>query len=124
MSLECFTALCKRISLKIGDDRFRSEEFLSRQEEGIYDDERKIPPIAGEIKVAVSIRMLAGGSYLDLVPLFEVSTSYLYGIFHTFLGWVLKSFEFPLVSMLRESNWAAINRLANRYAEKSNGVFF
>jgi DDE superfamily endonuclease len=124
MSLECFTALCKRISIKIGEDRFRSEEFISEQDDGFYDDERKIPPIAGEIKVAISIRMLAGGSYLDLVPLFEVSTSHLYDIFHTFLGWILKSLEFPLVSMLRERNWAAINRLANTYAEKSNGVFF
>jgi DDE superfamily endonuclease len=124
MSIEAFTALCKCISTKVGEDRFRSEEFLLKQEQGSDDEERKIPHIPGEIKVAIAIRMLAGGSYLDLVPLFEVSTSHLYNIFHTFLAWILQSFEFPLVPWLRATNWPAINHLADLYAEKSNGVFF
>jgi DDE superfamily endonuclease len=110
--------------LNVGVERFRSEEFLSRQDQEFDDEERKVPPIPGEIKVAISIRMLAGGSYLDLVPLFEVSTSHLYNIFHTFLEWILKTFQFPLVPLLREKNWSAINQLANDYAEKSNGIFF
>jgi DDE superfamily endonuclease len=124
MTLEAFSCLCQRITSKVGDDRFRSEEFLSQQEKGSEDDERKIPHISGEIKVAIAIRMLAGGSYLDLVPLFEVSTSHLYNIFHTFIAWVLQTLEFPLVAWLRECNWTAINHLANTYAEKSNGVFY
>jgi DDE superfamily endonuclease len=124
MNLEAFTALCNRITKSVGVDRFRSEEYLSRQQEELDEDDRIIPYIPGEIKVAISLRMLAGGSYLDLVPLFEVSTSHVYNIFHTFLAWVLKSFDFPLVSLLREKNWSAINQFANGYAEKSNGVFF
>jgi DDE superfamily endonuclease len=122
MTLEAFNDLCKRISRKVGDDVFRSEEFLLENEQGVVD--RMIPFIPGEIKVAISIRMLAGGSYLDLVPLFEVSTSHLYSIFHTFLAWMLKTFQFPLVPLLRDRNWPAINQLADAYAEKSNGVFF
>jgi DDE superfamily endonuclease len=121
MTLESFSILCKNICKKVGEDKFRSEEFIANQGQGL---DAKIPLIPGEIKVAISIRMLAGGSYLDLVPLFEVSTSHLYNIFHTFLAWVLKSFEFPLVPWLRERNWSAINHLANIYAEKSNGIFF
>jgi hypothetical protein len=93
MNLEAFTALCNRITKSVGVDRFRSEEYLSRQQEELDEDDRIIPYIPGEIKVAISLRMLAGGSYLDLVPLFEVSTSHLYNIFHTFLAWVLKSFD-------------------------------
>jgi DDE superfamily endonuclease len=127
MTLESFTLLCKQICVKVGEKRFRSEAFLLEQEqrsERFDDMERKIPPIAGEIKVAISIRMLAGGSYLDLVPLFDVSTSHLYNIFDQFLSWVLKALEFPLVSWLRERNWEALTHLANMYAEKSNGVFY
>jgi DDE superfamily endonuclease len=122
MTIEAFNALCKCICIKVGDDDFRSEEFLLEKEQGLED--RIVPLIPGEIKVAISIRMLAGGSYLDIVPLFEVSTSHLYSIFHTFLAWILKSFQFPLVPLLRERNWPAINQLADAFAEKSNGVFF
>jgi hypothetical protein len=56
-------------------------------------EEHTIPKISGQIKVAVSIRMLAGGSYLDLVPLFQISTSHLYQVLDDFLHWVLKTFQ-------------------------------
>jgi DDE superfamily endonuclease len=119
---------CTHISRSIGEERFRSEAFLAEkteeQEQIFPSDERKIPLIAGEIKVAISIRMLAGGSYIDLVPLFHVSTSHLYNIVDLFLAWILKTFEFPLVPWLRERNWDALTNLANFYAEKSNGIFF
>jgi hypothetical protein len=123
MTLDAFTILCKRICTKVGEERFRSEAFIAEQEQRLEqqrleDVERKIPPIAGEIKVAISIRMLAGGSYLDLVPLFDVSKSHLYNIFDTFIAWVLKTLEFPLVKWLRESNWDALTKLANIFAEK------
>jgi hypothetical protein len=68
--------------------------------------------------------MLAGGSYLDLVPLFAVSASHLYNIFNVFLNWILFTFEFPLVSLLRERKWDVLHELANQFAERSNGVFF
>jgi DDE superfamily endonuclease len=128
MNIDAFTNLCTHISRSIGQERFRSEAFLAEKredEEQIFSsDERKIPLIAGEIKVAISIRMLAGGSYIDLVSLFHVSKSHLYNIVDLFLHWILKTFEFPLVPWLRERNWQALTNLANLYAEKSNGVFF
>lgn len=120
MPLHAFSGLCKKISDKIGEEVFRSEAYLL--EKGSMD--RTVPPIQGEVKVAISIRMLAGGSYLDLVPLFDVSTSHLYILFGDFLDWVLVSFEFPLVKWLREERWDVFHHLANQFAEKSNGVFF
>ena len=38
--------------------------------------------ISGEIKLALTLRMLAGGTYLDLSLLLEVGFSYSYAIFH------------------------------------------
>lgn len=78
--------------------------------------------IAGEI--TTSIRMLAGVSYLDLVPLFVVDTSHLYSIFTQFLSWISKTLEFPLVGWLRSRKWEALKVLVNHLAEKSNGVFY
>jgi len=80
--------------------------------------------ISGEIKVAFCLRMLAGGSYLDLVPLFDVCKSSLYDSFAEFLDWVLDTLEFPLVRWLREGHWDVLNHLASQFGEKSNGVFF
>ena len=38
--------------------------------------------ISGEIKLALTLRLLAGGSYLDLSLLLEIGFTYSYEIFH------------------------------------------
>ena len=38
--------------------------------------------ICGEIKLAISIRLMAGGSYLDLAALYACGHTYVYEIFH------------------------------------------
>lgn len=118
MSVACFNAFCTVLSANIGEDVFRSESYLDDQA-----SERSTPLMPGEIKVALSLRMLAGGSYLDLVPLFAVSTTGLYKIFKAFTQWVLASFDFPLVTWIRTGNWDALHQLALQFAESSNGVF-
>ena len=46
--------------------------------------------ISGEIKVALTLRILAGGSYLDLALLFEAGQSYVYEIFPCVIKkWIL-----------------------------------
>lgn len=72
----------------------------------------------------MSLRMCAGGSYLDLVPLFDVSKSGLYNLLGEFLDWILATFDFPLVRWICDSRWDALNHLAKQFAEKSNSVFF
>jgi hypothetical protein len=61
-----FDKICAKISHHIGEDVFKSESYILQHHPG----HRRL--MAGEVKVAVSIRMLAGGSYLDLVPMFGV----------------------------------------------------
>ena len=67
---------------------------------------------------------MAGGSYLDLVPLFDVSTAHLYVLFAQFLDWVLATFEFPLFRWLRGRRWEALVHNANQFAEKTGGLFY
>lgn len=127
MTLDAFNALCTKIEKKIGAASFASEKFLcdltsARRE--LRNDERSIPLISGEVKVAISIRILAGGSYLDLVPLFVVSSGWVFQIFEQFLNWILSTFEFPLVSWLRHRSWDKLEMLANDFAEKSDGIFY
>ena len=131
MSLPAFTLLCRSIEKKIGHDKFRPEkpeEVISDISDTDFTPEEsiksKIPIICGKIKVAIGLRMLAGGSYLDLVPLFDVSTSHIYNMLHKFVDWVLFCFEFPLARWLHEEHWDALEVRANHFAEKSNGVFY
>ena len=108
-----FNDLCQKTRKKIGEDSFRLEQHLlekSHQRSGAT------PLISGEIKVGVSIQMLAGGSHLDLVPLFEVSTSGLHNLFSECLEWALLTLEFPLVRWIHNGNWEVLNHLANQFA--------
>jgi DDE superfamily endonuclease len=118
MTEPSFTGLCEKIMMRIGKVLFQPED------PNAVEADRTVPPICGEVKVAVCLRMLAGGSYLDLVPLFDVSKSHLYKFFHDFIDWILLTFEFPLVRWLRERDWQHLIDRANHFAEKTDGVFY
>lgn len=90
-------------------------------ERGVEDGDTHL--LSGEVKVAVSLRLMAEGSHLDLVPLFGASSSHLHNTAEDFLGWVLLSLEFPLVRWLCERNCEASQCLSNQFAEKPTGVF-
>jgi len=128
MSTVIFNNLCMRIIDKIGETIFRSENYI--QDGGMSKKKTAAAQshtggyIAGEIKVAVTIRLLLGGSYLDLVPLFGIVHSHIYKIFDSVVRWILYTFEFPLVSMLRQQQWKFLHELAQRFAEKSGGAFY
>jgi hypothetical protein len=122
MPKESFKLLCSKISSTIGIDTFRPEGGIvdgpnaaMLRDVGGY--------IVGEVKVAISLRMLAGGSYLDLVPLFGVGKAALYFIFDNFLHWILTTFSFPLPKMIRQNDWESLTALSDQFAERSNGVF-
>ena len=64
MSQDAFDLLCKDVCKKIGE-----QVFLPAAEIKSSNSERTISRVYGEVKVAITLRMMAGGSYLDLVPL-------------------------------------------------------
>jgi DDE superfamily endonuclease len=117
MSRDAFGLLCGTICHRIGEATFKPEASLPQ-------NARTNQTVASEIKVAVAIRMLAGGSYLDIGPLFDVSIGHLYYILNKFIEWILKTLEFPLAAFLRERNWVELRARSDAFAEKSNGVFY
>lgn len=122
MNRNTFSNLCNVLSAAVGESTFRSESSVlsSRNAASLIHRGGLIP---GEVKTAISIRFLAGGSYLDLIPLFDVSQSRVYVIFDQFLDWVLKAFEFPLAKLIFDENWPALAALAEPFSYGSNGVF-
>jgi hypothetical protein len=122
MSRNTFTNLCIAINTAVGELTFRPEQkVLSTSNSASLCNRGGLIP--GEIKTAISIRILAGGSYLDLMPLFDVSVASIYTIFNEFLEWVLTTFQFPLPRYLHDKNWRALNSIAEPFSYGSNGVF-
>jgi hypothetical protein len=102
MSRECFQLLCDRIEANVGEEEFKSEEYLKNLKHTDVESEKKKVNlmyaheastggfVSGEIKLALTLRLLAGGSYLDLSLLYEVGSSYAYSILHDVVkNWIL-----------------------------------
>ena len=122
MSRDAFCKLCSLLCTAVGEGIFRPES-LSLSTSNAASLHGRGGLIPGEIKTALSLRLMAGGSYLDLMPLFDVSVAHIYLIFDEFLEWVLKAFSFPLVKHIQNNNIQALSVIAERFSYGSNGVF-
>ena len=82
-----FKLLCRRIISHIGEDPFKSEEYIDAFLDGTYEshDNREVIAyrvniqttggyIRGEVKLAITLWLLAGGNSLDLGALLDIST--------------------------------------------------
>ena len=77
MPRECFDLLCEKIEANVGESEFKSEQYLSLLRRGYEGNVRNIMRahetttggfISGEVKLALTLRLLAGGSYqTDLI---------------------------------------------------------
>ena len=90
MSRDCFQYLCDKIEANVGERTFKSECFLSDLKTSSESWNKYSVNlmqaheastggfVSGEVKLALTLRLLAGGSYLDLALLYEVSSSSAY----------------------------------------------
>jgi hypothetical protein len=125
---DSFESLCDKMSTKVGEATFRPNSYLHTN--GMLD----IPcyqalqtlggMIPGEIRMAITLRLLAGGSYLDLGSIFYVSSSSIYKIFAECIGWVLETFHFPLPALIRDGNWSALKLIADQFTVKTGGILW
>ena len=79
--------------------------------------------ISGEVKLALTLRLMAGGSYMDLALLYETGFTYSYEIFHDVLSnWINDD---KLVNINGEeylNDEARMVKVANDFAIGSNGL--
>ena len=142
MSKDCFTCLCNMIERNIGKWDFKSEAFLKEmQRKSCYFNVSTIDThkysqmmnahskstggfISGEIKLAVTLRALAGGLHLDLALLFGVGFHCQHDVFHTVIkDWICND---RLVTISGEQHLNNIQRMrdnAREFATKTHGVF-
>lgn len=138
MTRSSFDRLCECIISKVGDDVFKSQEWL---DSCVHDYEATMTTtnskrmrtqcatnalggaLSGELKVAVMLRLMAGASYLDLLLIFGISTSSIYKVFHEANGWIVATFEFPLLKWIIAKDEAALQTVADAFSSASGGVF-
>ena len=92
MDSNCFKLLCEKIEDVVGKENFLSEEFLELLETSHVHKKLKIMNnahkhstggfISGEIRLAITLRLMAGASYLDLGLLYVRGYSSIYRIRH------------------------------------------
>ena len=89
MSKNCFDSLYNRIISVVGDDEFKSENFLETfmyvEQPNLTNIDRK-RIICGEVRL---VKIMAGGSYLDVAALYCCGYTHAYEIFHdTIRNWI------------------------------------
>ena len=75
------------------------------------------------MKVALTLRLLAGGSYLDLALVFETNPSYAIFIFHEVIrDWILDDMLIEINGMKYCQDLDRMNEVARQFARDSGGV--
>jgi len=123
MNKPVFERLCTKIREKVGEEKFKSEVFLSSRREPRTQEATMYVGgfIPGEVKVAMALRILAGSSYLDMILVFAVGSTTVYDSFHEVVGWVNDTFSFRLHSLLSSKDLEGLKRISSGFAAFSHG---
>ena len=132
MNKDCFNKLCMTIKKHVGENEFKSEAFLTN--EANYNSKmshviramKKATGgfVCGEVKLAITLRILAGGSYLDVSDIFHVVPTSCFPMFHkTIKEWICDNphHDIDIKKYLNDND--AMNRTAFKFGQTSNGLF-
>ena len=97
MSKQSFMKLCDSTEQQVGEKEFKGESYINSSEYKIDTQAAcngRGGIITGEMKVALLLRVLAGGNYLDIMDLSIISVPALYNSFHLAIHWINVTFDF------------------------------
>ena len=141
MPRECFDSLCKKIVINVGEADFKSEAYLLELTSSHAPPPESVAEsrmirlakahsiytggiICGEVKVAITLRMLAGGSYLDLGLVFGTGSTYPYAIFRkVILDWICQDWLVDLSGIRYCQDDERMRAVANDFADRSRNLF-
>lgn len=135
MSKVLFQQLVDDISIAVGAQEFKSEQYLQQQINGAFmfpDPSNNILIahhdstggfVSGEIKLAITLRVLGGASYLDCSLFFEVSFNHAHKIFkEVIVNWIRHPSFGPINGIEYCCNDAQMNAVALQFTQSSRGV--
>jgi len=133
MSKEIFKLLCQQIEDIVGVEKFMSEEYLktilssphTEQSNNIYFAHAKSTGgvIAGEVKIASTLRILGGATYMDMALIFDTSFNHMHKIFrHVILNWLSHPSFYNINGIEYCSDEERMKEVALLFARGSNGI--
>ena len=135
MSKVLFQQLCNDIIAAVGPDEFKSEQYLRQRIDGaaiipdrsnnllIAHHESTGGFVSGEIKVAITMRVLGGASYLEAALFFEVSFNHSHKIFKEVINnWIRHDKFYPINGIEYCENDAKMQAVALQFSQSSRGV--
>ena len=132
MHRACFHCLCDEVEKKIGKDQFKSEKYLKDMESTkkptivskLYHARKKTvgSTISGEWKMAITLRMMAGSSYLDMYLWSNISPNHISGLFKDVTkNWINKTLVIDVYGDVL-NNSARIESITRDFAVSSDGI--
>ena len=133
MHRPCFKRLCRKIEHAVGEKEFKSENYINKLKkqghstrEGsmlIAHTAKNGDYIPGEVKVAMTLRILAGASYLDMFLWFNVNPDYVREMTHKvrkhwFCNDAVMAIDFYKVM----DDSQATNRIRQEFSTKKNYI--
>jgi hypothetical protein len=129
MHRACFVHLCEKIERSVGEKEFKSEKYIEKLTmEGHSAKEGSIMAaklektglyIPGEVKVAMTLRILAGASYLDMYLWFNVNPDYVRYITRKVMKEWFCNDDVVLINFYKLlNNTKDTNRIRNAFAQK------
>ena len=133
MSPELFDQLCSVIIDIVGEEEFKSEDYLNF----CTDDNDSNPShniakahakstggfISGEVKLAMTLRILGGGSFMDIAMLFGNSFNHAHKIVgHVVENWLLHPRFYPIDGIAYCRDESMMREVASQFHIASQGV--
>ena len=136
MDRKCFDLLCEKIVNAVGEEKLMSEEFLDSLETS--HPHKKLKDMhhahkhstggfaSGEIRLAITLRLMAGASYLDLGLLHICGYSSTHRIFHHVAeNWICNDEIVSIDFCENMTNVDAMKQAAKDFAKngRNEGIF-
>ena len=128
MPRDCFDNLCQAIIAAVGEREFCSELYINaflREKDNMYIAHEKTSGgyISGEIKLAITLRLLAGGDSYDLGVIFDISSRTCERILYEVLeNWIIntKIGEINIEDYLNDVS--EMEKVSQGFSTRSNGI--
>ena len=128
MSRECFGTLCHKIACAVGDRQFKSESYIDaylRGKDLMFDAHECTSGgyISGETKVAVTLRILAGGDSYDLGVIFDITSKHCEKILYEVLEhWIIATVIGKIDMEDYLNDLSEMKFVSNGFSKRSNGL--
>ena len=128
MSRECFSLLCQKIICGIGEKAFKSESYINaflRGKDQMFNAHERTSGgyISGETKVAISLRLLAGGDSYDLSVMFDISYKHCEKIFYdVLLHWIINTGIGSINMENYLDDLEEMKTVSHGFSKRSNGI--